>query len=113
MGLIVSTELAWPKLGYDECYNARSGWALKLTAKSLHERTSWGWEKHNNVAVARGYSLGLRQFATMHDAHDANFGTAWLLDATKGVEFVKRRPESLGDHSVSSQFNPRDDSRSA
>lgn len=91
MGLIVSTELAWPRLGYDECYDKRSGWALKLTAKSLHERTSsWGWEKHKHVAVARGYSLGLRQFATMHDAHDANFGTTWLLDATKGIEFVKQ-----------------------
>lgn len=94
MGLIVSTELAWPKLGYDACYARRSGWPLMLSTKELHKRGTW-WETHDGVAVARGFSLGLRQFAMMHDAHDANFASVWLIDATNGVDTAKQELELL------------------
>ena len=90
MGLIISVELLCPKLGYDACYDRRSGWPLLLSTKKLHACSASLWEERDGVAVARGFERGIRQFALMHDAHDANFGTTWLIDATKGVEFAKQ-----------------------
>ena len=91
MGLKVSVELpGWTKLGYDACYYKENGYSLLLSTAELRAYASQPWEKSGIHAVARGYALGVRQFAMMHDARDSSFATTWLVDATKGVEFVKQ-----------------------
>ena len=91
MGLQVSVELpGWTKLGYDACYYKESGYPWLLSTAKLRAYASQPWEKSGVNAVARGYALGVRQFAMMHDARDSIFALTWLVDATKGVEFVKQ-----------------------
>ena len=93
MGLTVSVDKAgFPKLGYDRVYLNRDGWSQKFkSANAVDEAVAphnWEKRKERNV-VHKGFSAGVRQFTILCDVCDASYGITWLVDASKGIEYVK------------------------